>query len=184
MIPFRNESAIVDIKTDVLIVGAGVVGCAAAYYLAREGVEVAVLDRDEIGRGASSRNAGSLHQQLMPFIFRVGSNEERQARISTLPLMVAASDVWLELSQELGIDIEMRIMGGLMVATTSDQMEFLTEKVALEREQGLDVHIISGNELRTLAPYLAPSIIGAEYAPGEGKIIPLRAITGLIRQAK
>ena len=173
-----------DIETDVLIVGGGIAGCCTAYYLARDGVEVALIDRGEIGRGASSRNAGSLHQQLMPFTFREGDAEERRARVVTLPLMAAAAGVWQELSRELDGGIELRIVGGLMVAETDEQMAFLADKVALERDQGLDVHMVSGNELRTLAPYLSEAVIGAEYAPGEGKLNPLLAIAGLVRAAK
>ena len=173
-----------DIETDVLIVGGGIAGCSAAYYLARDGGEVALVDRGEVGRGASGRNAGSLHQQLMPFTFREGSARERQARVDTLPLMVAASGVWQELSRELDGDIELRIIGGLMVAETDEQMAFLADKAALEQDQGLDVHMVSGNELRTLAPYLSEAVIGAEYAPGEGKLNPLRAIAGLVQGAK
>ena len=141
---------------------------------------MALIDRGEIGRGASSRNAGSLHQQLMPFTFREGNAEERRARVVTLPLMAAAG-VWQELSRELDGGIELRIVGGLMVAETDEQMAFLADKVALERDQGLDVHMVSGNELRTLAPYLSEAVIGAEYAPGEGKLNPLLAIAGLAR---
>jgi glycine/D-amino acid oxidase-like deaminating enzyme len=173
-----------DIETDVLIVGGGIAGCSAAYYLARDGVEVALVDRGEVGRGATGRNAGSLHQQLMPFTFREGSARERQARVSTLPLMVAAAGVWQELSRELDGDIELRIVGGLMVAESDEHMAFLADKVALERDQGLDVHMVSGNELRTLAPYLSEAVIGAEYAPGEGKLNSLRAIAGLVKGAK
>ena len=173
-----------DIETDVLIVGGGIAGCSAAYYLARDGVEVALVERGEVGRGATSRNAGSLHQQLMPFTFREGSARERRARISTLPLMVAAAGVWQDLSRELDGDIELRIVGGLMVAETDEHMAFLADKVALEREQGLDVHMMTGNELRDLAPYLSEAVIGAEYAPGEGKLNPLRAIVGMVKGAK
>src|ERR1700761_2219778 len=43
---------------DVVIIGAGILGCATAYFLAREGVSVAVLDRVGVGAGASGRNNG------------------------------------------------------------------------------------------------------------------------------
>jgi sarcosine oxidase, subunit beta len=53
------------ISTDVAIVGGGVVGCAAAYYLAMAGIEVVLLERRELNREASGTNAGSLHLQLL-----------------------------------------------------------------------------------------------------------------------
>ena len=48
---------------EVIIVGSGVIGCAAAYYLAKRGVSVLVLDKDQnIGNGGSSRNGGGVRQ--------------------------------------------------------------------------------------------------------------------------
>ena len=45
---------------DVIVIGAGVVGCSVAYYLAREGVKVTLLEREAIGSGASAHATGSL----------------------------------------------------------------------------------------------------------------------------
>ena len=45
---------------DVVVIGAGVVGCSVAYYLAREGINVTILERDAIGSGASAHATGSL----------------------------------------------------------------------------------------------------------------------------
>src|SRR5262245_55940647 len=50
--------------TDVLIAGGGLAGCALAHYLAREGVEVALVERGELNREASGTNAGSFHFQI------------------------------------------------------------------------------------------------------------------------
>ena len=46
---------------DLIIVGSGVIGCAAAYYSAKKGMSVLVLDRDQsVGNGGSSRNGGGV----------------------------------------------------------------------------------------------------------------------------
>ena len=47
-------------SADVVVIGAGVVGCSVAYYLAREGVNVTILERESIGSGASAHATGSL----------------------------------------------------------------------------------------------------------------------------
>ncbi len=49
----------------VLVIGGGVVGLSAAYYLAKGGADVLLLDRDEVAMAASTANAGSLHVQLL-----------------------------------------------------------------------------------------------------------------------
>ena len=51
-------------SADVAIIGAGLVGCSTAYYLAKGGVDVAVIERGNVNREASGANAGSLHLQI------------------------------------------------------------------------------------------------------------------------
>ena len=172
------------IQTDVLIVGGGVSGCATAYYLSREGVDVVLIERDDINAGASGRNAGSLHLQLMAFIFRRVDAEERTGRQAVLPMYRAAIETWRELSGELDCDIELRTCGGLMVAESDAHMRFLADKIDLERAQGLDVHMLSRSEVRDLAPYLSDRVVGAEFCPGEGKLNPILAVPALARAAE
>ena len=45
-------------KFDVAVIGAGVIGCSVAYYLAREGIKVALLERESIGSGSSAHATG------------------------------------------------------------------------------------------------------------------------------
>ena len=172
------------IETDVLVIGGGVSGCSMAYYLAREGIDVVAIDRDEINTSASGRNAGSLHLQLMPFSFLQASLAERRGRQKVLPLFLKAVETWRELSRELDCDIEMSRCGGLMVAETEEQMRFLDAKISLERSEGLDVEMLTGSEIRELAPYLSDRVIGGEFCPDEGKLNPIRAIPAVARGAE
>ena len=171
-------------ETDVLVIGGGVSGCSMAYYLAREGIDVLVIDRDEINTAASGRNAGSLHLQLMAFSFLRASLAERRGRQRVLPLFLKAVETWHELGRELDCDIELSRCGGLMVAETDEQMRFLDAKISLERAEGLDVEILTGSEIRELAPYLSDRVIGGEFCPDEGKLNPIRAIPALARGAE
>ncbi len=52
------------VATDVAVIGGGLAGCAIAYYLARSGVDVVVLERGELNREASGSNSGSFHFQI------------------------------------------------------------------------------------------------------------------------
>lgn len=86
---------ITDVACDVVIIGAGVIGCAAAYNLAKKGRSVTVLDREpNVGEGASSRNGGGVRQS---------GRDGRE-----LPLaMYAVKNIWPTLSDELGADASM-----------------------------------------------------------------------------
>ena len=101
-----------------------------------------------------------------------------------LPLFLKAVETWHELSRELDCDIEMSRCGGLMVAETDEQMRFLDAKISLERAEGLDVEMLTGSEIRELAPYLSDRVIGGEFCPDEGKLNPIRAIPALARDAE
>ena len=171
-------------ETDVLVIGAGIYGCATAYFLSRFGVNVMVVDADDIGAGASGANAGNLHLQLSPFSHAGKSPEWIAEFARTLPFFVDALALWKRLDDELDCDIERRCPGGIMVAETDHQMQILRDKVALERSHGLPIEMIGGAELRRLAPYIADHVLGASYCPDEGMANALLAVTGLADGAR
>ncbi|MDP6603033.1 MAG: FAD-binding oxidoreductase [Rhodospirillales bacterium] len=184
-----------DVETDVLVVGGGLLGCAVAYYLARAGADVVLIERDELNTQASGANAGNLHSQI-PHAFFTGEEEEYgdgradlRAEMGRMrPLLLAAIEEWKDLARtmarDFGIDLEVAITGGLMVAETEAQMRVLEEKVIFERQFGLEAEIIKGNALRAFAPYIAEHMIGAEYCPSEGTANPLTAASALARDAE
>ena len=171
-------------RTDVLVVGGGLVGSALAYYLARAGVDVFLIDRDDVNTAASGRNAGSLHVQLTSsYLANEAPADAERAVEAMIPVLVHSIATWRELSRELDCDVELNVGGGLMVAETDDEMRGLERKAALERRVGLEVELLGANEVRAIAPYLGPSIIGAEFCALEGKVNPLPATPALARGA-
>src|SRR5712692_8853429 len=111
-------------ETDVLVIGGGVLGCATAYYLARGGADVLVVERGELNREASGANAGTLHIQIPAFHFRQQYLEQPSSAegaayfAATNRLYVEAARLWAGLEAELQADLGVRIVGGLMVAET------------------------------------------------------------------
>lgn len=163
-------------ETDVVVIGGGVIGCALAYYLAREGVEVTLLERGELNREASGTNAGSFHLQIA--IHQLTGLEVDSLAHRLLPeirLYVEGSTLWQELEAELDGSLEMHVTGGLMVAETDQELALLHAKQRIEREAGLETHVLEGDELRSFAPFLAPDLKGATYCPAEGHANPLLA---------
>lgn len=170
-----ESSPLTERRTDVLVIGAGVLGNCLAYYLAKAGAEVLVVDRDDANLQASGANAGSLHVQLLSFDFGAKAQAGGGPAAQTLPLGPLSVGLWQELEAASGESLEVKITGGLMVAENEQGMRFLEEKVRLERSYGIDARLLDAKELHRFSPHLAENLQGAELCPLEGKINPLRA---------
>lgn len=181
--PVESER-LADQYSEFLVIGGGVMGNCLAYYLAKQGAEVLVAERDDINLQASGANAGSLHVQLLSFDFGDKAQHGGDPAADTLPLGPLSVKLWQEIEQESGESLEVKITGGLMVAETAEEMRALEKKIALERRFGLDVRLLDATELSRLSPHLSPHLLGAEYCPQEGKINPLRATYIVNRMAR
>jgi glycine/D-amino acid oxidase-like deaminating enzyme len=170
--------------TDVVVIGAGIYGCSTAYFLARAGVAVTVVDAADLGAGASGANAGNLHLQLSPFSHADKSEAWITEFARTLPFFLEALDLWKHLASELDGDIELRCPGGIMVAETEQQLDMLHDKVALERSQGLNVEMLAAAELSRRATYLGQHVLGASHCPDEGMANALTAVIALADGAR
>lgn len=162
-------------KADVLVVGGGIAGAAVSYYLAQEGVDVVLIEARDLNTQASGTNAGSIHVQIQHPEFVSMGAEWARSYGPTLRLLMASQALWLGLSDELGVDLDVRLTGGLLVATTPAQMQAIEAKAVIEREFGVDIEMLDREALRERAPYLADDAIGAGFCPGEGKANPLKA---------
>lgn len=167
-------------EAGILIVGGGVVGVALAGFLAEEGREVVLVDAG--APAGSNSNAGSLHAQMQSRFMRIYPDQVPVLE-STLHLYPKAIAFWHELESLLDADFGMSMHGGLMVAETDEQLEFLRYKAGRERAFGLDSEIVDRAELDRLAPYLGPAVVGAEFCANEGKLNPLRANAALRNRA-
>ncbi len=170
-------------QCDVAVIGGGVVGSCCAFFLAQLGVDVIVIERDELNMQASGGNAGSLHVQLLSFDFGVKAEAGGAPAAATLPLGPASVTLWRELEHLAGESFEIQTVGGLMVADNPEQMRFLQAKIDLERTFGIEAHLLGPRELAGLAPALSRDLAGAELCPAEGKINPLRATYAVARLA-
>ncbi len=157
---------------EVIIVGGGVIGCATAYYLAKAGTSVIVLEgSDHIGNGGSSRNGGGVRQS---------GRDPRE-----LPLaMYGIRNLWPHLSEELETDCEYHQDGNLRLGKTEKHREILEGLADRARACGLDVRMIDGDEVRRINPYLSHEVTVASWCPTDGHANPLTTTLGFYKMAR
>ena len=182
-VPSRSGTTGFDETAEVAIIGAGIVGSCVAYYLAREGVDVVVLERGRRNCAASGNNAGSLHVQLLACDFGDRAQAGGRPAANTLSLQRDSAAAWPELAAALGADLDIEITGGLMLAEDARHLDRLRRKAALERRHGVEVEVLTASELRDLAPYVSSRMAGAAWCPAEGKINPLLAAPAVLEGA-
>ncbi len=164
--------------TETVVVGGGILGLCVAAFLAEEGREVTIIDA---GRPeGTTTNAGSLHVQIQSRFIRMHPDQV-PALESGLHLYPKAVDFWLQLQRHLDADFGLKASGGLMVAESRGQLDFLAQKAERERALGLDTRILERAELEQVAPYLGPAVVGAELCANEGRLDPLKTNMALGR---
>lgn len=157
---------------DVVIIGGGVVGCAAAYYLAKAGnTNVIVLEGTKsIGNGGSSRNGGGVRQS---------GRDVRELPYA----MYGIKHLWPTLSEELGVDVEYTQKGNLRLGKTEAHLEKLQTLAKNAQSVGLDVRMVDAKEVKEICPYLSDDIIGASWCPTDGHANPLTTTLGYYKRA-
>jgi glycine/D-amino acid oxidase-like deaminating enzyme len=116
-------------SVDVVVVGGGIVGCSAAYFLARRGVSVALFEKGRIAGEQSGRNWGWVPQQGRSPI--------------ELPLIMRSLREWLELSRELAEDIGLKQGGSLYLVEDAAELTELERWLAVARAHELDTRLLS-----------------------------------------
>lgn len=157
---------------DVIIIGGGVVGCAAAYYLAQRGISnVIVLEATKsIGHGGSSRNGGGVRQS---------GRDVRELPYA----MYGIKNLWPTLSEELGVDVEYTQKGNLRLGKTEEHLKKLQTLASNAQSVGLDVRMVDAKEVQEICPYLSKEIIGASWCPTDGHANPLTTTLGFYKRA-
>ena len=158
-------------SAEAVVIGGGVIGAASAYYLAREGAEVMLLEAGSVASGASGAADGLLSLQAM----QLGAHLELGAR---------SMELYPELAADLGLGGHFRPCGGLLLARDEGRMRELAARAEKLNEAGLKVEVLAPAELRKRLPEAGEDIRGATYCAADAWVNPRELTLGLLRRAK
>ena len=147
-------------RAQVVVIGGGIVGCAAAYYLAKRGVAVNLYEKGTIAGEQSSRNWGFVRQQ--------GRDP------AELPLMMESNKIWQGLEQELSTDLKWTQGGNLRVMDDESQVSSYRAWLEIAQDHGLNTQLLGAGETKQMLPGLATPVVGALYTESDGQADPTR----------
>lgn len=169
-------------KTDVLIVGGGYTGMAAAIRLRQAGAEVTVIDREQLGMAASARNGGmtltGLSESLFFVLKQLGEEKARQFFAESLESVNCVE----RLVKEGNIDCDFKRCGHLEVAYKPAHFEVLMrEQELLATCFNHPTHLIYPSEMRSEIG--SDRYHGALIDPQSAGVHPAKYVAGLIKMA-
>ncbi|MFB7883625.1 NAD(P)/FAD-dependent oxidoreductase [Microbacterium sp. NPDC056057] len=159
-------------RSDVVIVGAGILGAAVAYFAAAAGLSVTVVERGSIASGTTSRCEGNL----------LVSDKEVGPE---LELSLYSQTIWRGELAEHAPQWEFEAKGGLVVSSTERGKRALDMLVAHQRGLGIRVDDVADSAaLREIEPYLNPAMAGGAFYPDDAQVQPVLAAHHLLRLAR
>jgi len=151
-------------NSEVVIAGAGIIGCAIAYELSRRGVSCAVLDSRRLGMAATNAAAGIL-APLAEF-------RRPDALVHLGIAGLRRYPAWVERLREDApdVDVEFALNGVLRVAFDGEELAELTSAARASRDAGLELIELTAADVRELEPRLSERIAGGVLCPDEGQV--------------
>lgn len=156
---------------DVVIIGAGISGSSSAYELAKEGLDVVLVDRFGPAAMASGWTLAGVRQS--------GRHP------AELPLAKAAVGIWSTLADELDSPTHYSRGGNLRLARTVEEVPVIEGIVREQTELGLDLRLLTSNkDIREIAPAIAEHVLTASFCATDGSADPSSTVIGFVRAAE
>jgi sarcosine oxidase subunit beta len=134
---------------DVLIIGGGIMGASAAFFLRQRGKSVTLLERGLIGQQASGVNFGNVRHQ--------------GRHLHQLPLANRSRAIWDRFGALFQDDCELVVGGHMRVCYTHEQAGRMEAYARDAREYGLQLEMLSRAQLRERFPYIGPEMVAGCY---------------------
>jgi sarcosine oxidase subunit beta len=155
----------------VVIVGGGVIGTSAAFHLAEAGVDVALLERAQLGGGSTSKAAGGVRTQF--------------SDVLNIEIAKRSLAAFRDFGRRPGWEIELKQVGYLFVLSRESDVAEFGRSVALQNQCGLDSQILTAGEARKRCPLLeGEDILAAAFSPGDGHATPEGVVQGYAYAAR
>lgn len=139
---------------NVIVLGGGLMGTASAYFLARRGLKVTLVERNRVGSGATVASFGNIR---------------RSGRyLPQLPLAYRSLCLWREAEAMLGQDVEFRPTGHLRLVFGQRGLTSMRSFIEAARLWGLALDELDMREVRARFPGVGPDAIGASFSPEDG----------------
>ncbi len=158
-------------SAEVVIIGGGVVGSAIACFLARDGVDVCLLERGDVASGTAGAAA-------------VAALMQTKTSVIKLALAKRSLDLLDDLHERFNRCFEYTHSGSLLVANSPAEMEVVENMAAKLHRLGLDVQLVSGDEARSIMPLLGSMTVGGSYSSRDAIINPLKLVVAYTAVAR
>lgn len=156
---------------DAVVIGAGAVGAATAYFASKAGLSVIVLERGSLLEGSSSACEGNL----------LVSDKEAGPELT---LAQYSQGVWRDDLAEYRDVWEFESKGGLVVAMTEAGNSALEQLAVRQRAAGIDVRHVDSQELRSHEPLLSGDAVAGAFYPQDCQVQPMLLVAHLLRLAR
>jgi sarcosine oxidase subunit beta len=156
-------------NADVLIVGGGIMGTAAAFFLRGRGRSAILLERGLVGQQASAVNFGAV-RRLGRFL-------------PQLPIATRSREIWAKLPELVGHDIEFLVSGLMRVCYSEEQADMFEIYGRDAAHYGLALDMYRGQAMRAKFPFLGPKVLAAQYSETCGHANPRLAAPAFSRAA-
>src|SRR5579864_5426533 len=154
----------------VVIIGGGIIGCAAAYYLAKKGHSVAVIEKGHVAGEQSSRNWGWCRQQM---------RDPRE-----IPLIKESLRIWGDLNEEIGAETGFRRTGLIYVTKDPATLARWERWLDHARQYQLHTRLLSGAEAQAMMPGCEEKWLGGMHTPSDGRAEPAKAVPAIAEAAR
>ncbi len=149
-------------RADAVVIGGGVSGLSTAYFLAKAGMDVVVVEKGLVGGEASGRNGGMI--------------SERTDEPALVPLAVDSIRLWATLDDELGYPTEFIRQGRIQVGVTEEEMDDIFAEQDEALRHGISVERLDPSQIKDLIPGITDRTLGGLFFVNGGHANPQRSV--------